>query len=313
VTFAAPIWLASLALVPIAIVASVAARRRSRRYAVRFPAVATLRIAAGPSTSWRRHVPAAFALAALAALALALARPHVSYGAPVNETSVMLVLDHSGSMASTDVAPSRLAAAERAADTFIGELPAAARVGVIGFSTTPDLVQAPVTDHNAARAIIGEQVADGSTATGNALALALQLLHGSDSTHPPAVIVLLSDGAANAGQNVLSVAREAAHDRIPIYTVALGTPGGTLQPDPFAPPVAVPPDPQLMKQIAQLSGGRSFDAQDAGELSSIYEELGSRLGTVTRKREVTYEFAIGGLALLLLAGVTSTLWSGRLP
>ena len=314
-SFAAPLWLASLALVPIAIFASIAARRRASRYAVRFPAVSTLRVAAaGPGSSWQRHVPAALALAALAALALALARPHVTYGAAVNAGSVMLVTDHSGSMASTDVQPTRLGAAERAANTFVGELPAAARVGAIAFSTTPDAVQAPVTNHDAARAIIDGQVAGGATDTGDALALALQLLHGADAKHPPAAIVLLSDGAANAGVNVLTVAREAAQEKIPIYTVALGTPDGTLQgPDPFAPPVSVPPDPQLMRQIAELSGARAFDAQSAGELSSIYKGLGSRLGTVTRKREVTDEFAIGGLALLLFAGVTSTLWSARLP
>ena len=312
-SFAAPLWLASLGLVPIAIVASVAARRRGGRYAVRFPAVSTVQLAVGPGTSWLRHLPAAFALAAIAALSLALARPHVTYGAPVDAASVILVTDHSGSMASNDVAPTRLVAAERAANTFIDELPAGARVGAIGFGTTPDMVQAPVTNHNAARALIDSQVAGGSTATGDALALALQLLHGADVHHPPAAIVLLSDGAANSGQPVSTVAREAGRDRIPIDTVALGTPNGTLQPDPFSPAVAVPPDPQLMRQIAQLSGGRAFDAQTADQLSSIYQELGHGLARVTRKREVTAEFAIGGVVLLLLAGVTSARFAGRLP
>ena len=311
---AAPLWLAALALVPLALAASIAARRRARRYAVRFPAVATVRLAIGLGSSWRRHVPAAFALAAIAALALALARPHLSYGVPVNEGSVVLVTDHSGSMASTDVQPTRLAAAERAANTFIDELPADVRVGAIAFSSSPDAVQAPVTDHNAARAIIDAQTANGATATGDALALALQLLHGGNAKHPPAAIVLLSDGAANAGQNVLAVARQAARDRIPIDTVALGTPGGTLpNPDPFGPPVGVPPDPQLMQQIAELARGRAFNAQSADQLSSIYKELGSELGTVTRKRDVTAEFAIAGLGLLLLGAVASTRWSPRLP
>ena len=313
-TFAAPLWLAALALVPLAVAASVAARRRARRYAVRFSAISTVRLAVGRGTSWQRHLPAALALAAMAALALALARPHVTYGAAVNQASVMLVTDHSGSMASTDVQPTRLAAAERAANTFIDELPSAARVGAIAFSTTPDAVQAPVTNHSAARAIIDAQVANGSTATGTALALALQLLHGANPKHPPAAIVLLSDGAANAGENVLTVAAEARQERIHIYTVALGTPGGTLpNPFPFEPPIAVPPDPQLMRQIAQLSGGRAFDAQSADELTSIYQLLGTHLGSVKRKREVTFEFAIGGLGLLLLAAVTSTRWSGALP
>ena len=313
-SFAAPIWLASLALVPLAITASIAARRRARRYAVRFPAASTVRLAVGAGTAWQRHVPAALALAAIAALALALARPRVTYGAAVNEGSVMLVTDHSGSMASTDVQPTRLAAAERAANTFIDELPASVRVGAIAFSSSPDAVQAPVAGHSAARAIIDAQVAGGATATGSALALALQLLHGAAANHPPSAIVLLSDGAANTGADVLTVARDAAHEKIPINTVALGTPYGTLQsPDPFAPPVSVPPDPQLMQQIAQLSGGRAFNAHTADQLSSIYKRLGSELGTVTRQRQVTAELAIGGLVLLLLAAATSARSAGRLP
>jgi Ca-activated chloride channel family protein len=187
-------------------------------------------------------------------------------------------------------------------------------VGAIAFSSSPDAAQAPVTNHSAARAIIDAQNANGSTATGDALELALQLLHGADKKHPPSAIVLLSDGAANAGVDVSTIARQAAQDKIPIDTVALGTPNGVLQsPDPFQPPVAVPPDPQLMQQIAQLSGGRSFNAKSAGELSSIYKQLGRKLGSVTRKREVTAVFAAGGLVLLLFGAAMSTRWSGRLP
>jgi len=313
-SFAAPLWLAALALIPVAIAAAVAARRRARRYAIRFPAVATLQAALGGRPSWWRHLPAAFALAAIGALAVALARPHVSYSAPIEQASVMLVTDHSGSMAATDVDPTRLAAAERAANSFIDQIPAKMLVGAIAFSDSPDAVQAPTADHSAARAIIDGQTANGSTATGDALALALQLLRGADPKHPPAAIVLLSDGAANAGEDVSIVARQAAQDKIPIDTVALGTPNGVLpNPDPLGAPVAVPPDPQLMAQIAQLSGGRSFNAQSSDELSSIYHELGRRLGSVTRTREVTAEFAIGGLAFLLLAAASATRWSGRLP
>jgi Ca-activated chloride channel homolog len=313
-TYASPLWLGALALIPIAILASIGARRRARRYAVRFPAMSTLRLAAGGGSSWQRHLPAAFALAAIAALALALARPHVSYSAAVDQASVMLVTDHSGSMAATDVQPTRLAAAERAANTFIDQLPAKVLVGAVAFSSSPDAVQAPQANHGAARAVISGQNASGSTATGDALQLALQLLHGADRKHPPSAIVLLSDGDANAGVDVTTVARQAALDKIPINTVALGTPDGVLpNPDPFGSPIAVPPDPQLMQQIAQLSGGRTFNAQTADELSSIYKQLGRRLGSVTRKREVTAVFAAGGLALLLLAAATSTRWSGRLP
>ncbi|HEY2258176.1 MAG TPA: VWA domain-containing protein [Solirubrobacteraceae bacterium] len=311
-SFAAPLHLLALAVVPAALAAYLFARRRRRRYAVRFTAVSTVREAAGASASWERHLPAALALAALAALAIALARPHVTYHAAVGEASVMLVTDHSGSMAASDVQPDRLTAAVNAANTFIDQLPKSVRVGAIAFSSAADAVQGPVANHTAARAIVNAQSAGGGTDTGDALQLALQLLRGGTSGHPPSAIVLLSDGAANAGPSPVAVSRVAKRDRIPIYTVALGTPQGVLaNPDPFGAPVPVPPDPQLMRQIAQVSGARAFNAQSADELSSIYKRLGSQLGSVSRQREITAVFAIAGVVLLIGAVAGSLRLSGR--
>jgi Ca-activated chloride channel homolog len=314
VSFGAPLWLLVLALVPAGLAAYILARRRAKRYAIRFTAIATLREAVAAAPSWERHLPAALALAAAALLAVALARPHLTYRAAVGEASLMLVTDHSGSMAANDVAPSRLAAAVAAANTFIDQLPRTVALGAIGFSSSPDAVQGPVSNHAAARAIIDGQVAGGGTDTGDALGLALELLHGGDQKHPPAAIVLLSDGAANAGPDPVSVGRQAGRDRIPIYTVALGTPGGILvNPDPFGAPLAVPPDPQLMAQIARVSGAHAFNAQSADQLSSIYKRLGSQLGTVSRRREITAAFAIAGLVALVMAAAGSVRWSGGLP
>ena len=143
-------------------------------------------------------------------------------------------------------------------------------------------MQGPASNHAVARSLIDSLSADGGTDTGDALQLALQLLQGGNAKHPPAAIVLLSDGAANAGPDPVAVAQAAKKDHIPIYTVALGTAGGVLQsPDPFQPNVPVPPDPQLMQAIARVSGGRAFNARSADELSSIYKNLGSQLSTVT--------------------------------
>jgi Ca-activated chloride channel family protein len=312
-SFVSPLWLLALLVVPAAVVAYILSRRRVRRYAIRFTATSTLREAVAASPTWTRHVPAALALAAVALLVVALARPHVSYRAATGEASLMLVTDHSGSMAANDVQPNRLAAAISAANSFIDQLPSTVRVGAVAFSSSADAVQAPVANHGAAREIIDGQTANGGTDTGDALALALQVLRGSAANHPPSAIVLLSDGAANAGPDPVSVSREAARDHIPIYTVALGTPSGVLaNPDPLAPPVAVPPDPQLMRQIAQVSDARAFNAKSADELSSIYKRLGSRLGTVSRKREITVVFAITGLVLLGAAAAGSVRRSGRL-
>jgi Ca-activated chloride channel family protein len=313
-SFSTPLWLLALAAVPLALAAYFRSRQRARRYVVRFTAVPTMRLAAGASPAWQRHLPAGLLLAALAVLAVALARPHVAYQAAVDQAATMLVSDHSGSMSASDVQPSRLAAAVQAADTFIDKLPSTVRVGAIAFSSSPDATQAPVADHAAARAIIDGQVAQGATDTGDSLQLALQLLHGTSAKHPPSAIVLLSDGAANAGVNAVQVARQAGLEKIPIYTVALGTSTGVLpNPDPLGPPVPVPPDPQLLAQISRASGGRAFTAQDAGSLSTIYKNLARQFGSVDRKHEVTVEFAIAGLVLLLAAAATGIRWSGRLP
>ena len=110
-TFSSPLFLLALAAIPAVLALQYATRRRARRYAVRFTAVETLRLAAGPSSTWRRRLPLGLLLAAIAALSVALARPHVAYRAAVDQASVMLVTDHSGSMAASDVQPTRLAAA----------------------------------------------------------------------------------------------------------------------------------------------------------------------------------------------------------
>jgi Ca-activated chloride channel family protein len=314
--FGSPVWLLALALIPLALILLRLAQRRRQTYAVRFPAIATLRQAAGePGSGWTRHLPAALLLAALAALAFALARPHTNYKVAVNQASIVLIIDHSGSMASTDVQPTRLAAVITAANTFIDKLPPQAKVGAIAFSTSPDQVQAPVTNHAAARQLIDNLQPSGSTATGDALALALEVLHGSNKLHPPSAIVLLSDGAANAGASPVAIARESATDHIPIFTIALGTPTGTLTvPNgPFTQQVPVPPDPELMAEIAKASGGRSFNVQDAGTLNSVYSHLGEKLGQVTRHREITSEFSILALVLLVAALGLAARLAGRLP
>jgi Ca-activated chloride channel family protein len=316
VSFATPAWLLGLALVPLALLAYDASRRRGSRYAVRFTAVPALKMAAGTVPAWRRHVPAALALAALAALVLALAKPEKTIAVPVERASIMLVTDHSRSMSATDVEPDRLSAAQRAARTFINQLPDQVRLGAVAFSDTPDAVQAPSSDHDDARRIVDGQVADGATATGAALEVAIDALRNDkqNGKRPPSAIVLLSDGKTTVPPDPVPVARTAGQLKIPIYTVALGTRDATVpNPNPFGTPLLVAPDPETLRQIAQVSGGRAFTAEDSDSLKSIYKTLGSQLGTKKQKKQITASFAIGGLVLLLGAGMTSLRWAGRLP
>lgn len=314
-SFADPAWLFALALLPLALIAQWLAGRRRRTYVVRFPAAVTLQQAVAETSRgrWRRPLPVAALLVALALLVGALAAPRVTHRVPIRAASLALVLDHSGSMDSNDVKPTRLIAAERAANTFIDQLPAGARVGVVAFSTMPDAVQQPVTDHAAARQVIDNQQAGGATDTGPALQLALQLLHGDRKHHAPAAIVLLSDGSANVGVDPVTVAAQAHRARIPIYTVALGTPNGVLQEGFFGPSVPVPPDPALMRQIARTSGGRSYGAQTEEHLSSIYQTLGRSLSTVKRKRDASVYFIAAAGLMLLVAALSSVRTAARLP
>jgi Ca-activated chloride channel family protein len=301
-----PLWLLALLAVPAAWLLYRQRRGRAARFAVRFPAAGTLLRAAPAVPAWRRHLPALLAVAAMAPLAVALARPQASVSVPIDRASIVLVTDHSGSMMATDVEPTRLAAAQKAANTFIDELPARVRLGVVTYAGGVDAVQALDLDHELGRRVLDGQTAVGATATGDALTSALDLLERG-AKDAPAAIVLLSDGKTTAGVEPVGVAEQpGTGKKIPIYTVALGTQGAILpSPAPGQPAIDVSPDPETLRQIAAVSGGKSFAADDSGSLEGIYEQLGSQLGTRKVKRELTAGFAVAGLVLLLGSGVAA--------
>lgn len=302
-SFKDPIWLLALLAIPAIWLLYIARRARAARFAVRFPAAATLSLAAPVVAAWRRHLPALLTLAAIGPLAIALARPEMQKTVPVERASIVLVTDHSGSMNADDVEPTRLDAAKKAANTFVDELPARVRLGIVTFAGSVDAVQAPSTDHDLTRRVVDAQVADGSTATGDGLKAAVELL-GREAKGAPTAIVLLSDGKNTIGQNPVAVATQpGAAKRIPIYTVGLGTEGAKLQG--FGAGLDVSPDFEALAEIADVSGGRTFSAGDSGELEGIYEKLGSQLGTRKVPREVTAAFAAVGLALLVSAGIAA--------
>jgi Ca-activated chloride channel homolog len=318
-TFASPLWLAALAAVPLLVGLYVVAQRRRRRYAVRFTALETVAAVAASVRQRRRHLPAALTLLALCALTLAIARPQVSVAVPVERASIVLVTDTSGSMNASDVDPTRMEAARRAATSFVDEVPESQRVGLVGFSEVASVLQSPTDDHDAVRAAIASR-AEGATATGDALRAALDQLRDEQAIdpeggRPPSAIVLLSDGRRTAGQDPLPVAQEARRLGVPVYTISLGTPDGRLEDprNPFGGGQAVPPDPETMRAIARASGGQAYDVRDADRLDEIYERLGSQLGTREEDREVTAAFAGGGLLLLGAAVALALRGRTRLP
>ncbi|HEX2415841.1 MAG TPA: VWA domain-containing protein [Thermoleophilaceae bacterium] len=311
-SFASPMWLAALAVIPLLFGLYVAGRRRARRYAIRFPGVSTLAPLVPASGAWRRRVPLALFLVSIAVLALALARPHATVAVPSEQATVVLVTDVSRSMLADDVDPSRLEAAREAAKRFLEQIPDEARVGAVAFSEQPHTIEPPTDDHDEVAAMIDSLSADGGTATGDGLAAALDLIDGRGERRAPAAVVLLSDGKATTGRDPLPVARQAKRLGIPINTVALGSRGAVIT-TPSGALLAVPPDPETMREIAELSGGRDYEVDDADDLGEIYEQIGTRVATKKEQREITSAFAAGGVVLLLAAAAFGLRATSRLP
>lgn len=289
---------------------------RSGREAFAMPAM--LASVAPQRPGWRRHLPVALYGLALAALIVALARPQATVAVPAEQARVLLVTDQSGSMQATDVAPSRLIAAREAASRFLDRVPAKVRVGAIAFNHGVRVLQTPTTDREALREAIDGVKAAGSTATGEALAVALQTAQRPDTPGakpPPAAIVLLSDGKSERGRDPVEVAQEAARAKVPIYTISLGTPDGTIESrrkDGSIRSEPVPPDVETMKRVAEVSGGRAFAVDDAEALDAVYERLGSQVATKKVRREITAGFAGGALAFVLIGGLLGLHFFGRI-
>jgi Ca-activated chloride channel family protein len=324
VTFREPAVLLGLALLPVAMLAYFAMQRRRRREAAAFGNPALLPNLATGRPGWRRHVPAGLLLLALAGMILALARPQRSVAAPQRAATVVLVNDVSGSMRAEDVDPDRLTAAVNSAKVLADKTPANFRLGLVTFSDYAQQIVAPTTDRGAVTSALERMVADGGTAMGDGLARGLQTAQapvptqdGKGTRTLPAIIVLLSDGKNTLGANdPLEMAAKAKQARIPIYAIALGTENGqVVQQDPFGftQTIPVPPDKETLRQIAQTTGGRFFEAVSSKDAEQIYSRIGTRLTSRPEQREVTVAFAGGAFFLLVVGGALSLVWFGRLP
>ena len=317
-SFAQPLFLLALLLVPAGVIAYMAHERNRRAAVAAFAAPAVLASVVPSAPGWRRHVPLVAYALALAVLILALAKPQRTVAVPVERASIMLTTDFSGSMQATDVPPTRLAAARAAAFNFLDEVPRSVRVGLVAFNQSARLAESPTTDRDAVRNAIAALQPSGGTATGEALAVAIGALASqkdADGLRVPSAIILLSDGKSVRGRPPQVVAQRAKDLKIPIYTVTLGTPSGTIQvrrPNGTVATRPVPPDPVESRAVAEISGGRAYTADTAKNLSDVYEALGSRIGYRDEKREITAAFSGGALALLAGGAVLSLMWFRRL-
>jgi Ca-activated chloride channel family protein len=325
-----------LLLVPLALAAYLLAQRRRSRYTVRFTNLDLLANVVSTKPGWRRHVPPALYLLALAALVISLARPQALALVPKEQATIVLVMDVSGSMNATDVRPTRLVSSQRAATEFIEQLPDKFRVGIVSFASTAQTLTRPTTDRVAVYEAISSLHAEGATAMGDGIERALDVKRpptsGGGTTRPdppdppvrpgsaaeaPLVVLLLSDGANTQGRTQpLEAASDAKALGVPVFTIALGTDQGMVDvPDETGNlrRIPVPPDELTLQRIAEVTGARFFAAPSSDDLKGVYRELGSKIGFVREKQEITVVFAASGLRFLVAGAAMSLVWFSRFP
>jgi Ca-activated chloride channel homolog len=209
------------------------------------------------------------------------------------------VIDYSTSMLNTDVTPTRIQAAQKAADAFLEEVPERFRVGAVTFADAPSVEALPTTDKEVVRTALRNATIRRGTAVGDALLRALQASRPptmANNERPPTAVLLLTDGVSVTGTPPLTAAQEARDEGVPVFTVA----------------IAAQPPPEL-QEIADISGGQAFSTTTSAQLEAVYRDLGTRLTYVEEKRELTSYF-MGGAALFLLLGAAASItWFLRLP
>lgn len=325
-------------------------RRRRRREAVRMPSVTLIRAALPGRSLWRRRIPLWLFAAGLIVLATGAARPQASVLVPSNSATILLTIDVSGSMCSTDVAPNRLTAAQKAAREFINAQPDGARIGLVAFSGIAGLLVAPTADKEALLTAIDTLRTSRGTAIGlailaaidaiaeinpNVAATGVQLPAGPTDPaltgeYEPDTIVVLTDGANSQGVDPVTAAQQAAARRLRIYTIGFGT-------NEPAPAVCTANqisggdafggnrrgqggfggggrnqeiDEETLTQVADISGGRYFKAENSAALTDVLLDLPSSISLQRKNTEVTVWFALAG-ALLVLVAVGLAQWWNR--
>ncbi len=242
--FVWPWALFALLVIPIGLGLYAWTRRRKRRFAVTYASLSLIREAMPERSRWRRLIPAALLILGMVGLVFATARPQAVVSVAKSQTSIILTLDVSRSMCSTDVTPNRLSAAQAAAKKFVDAQPSGTKIGVVAFAGTAQLLVPPTTDGQKLKDAIDSLTTSNGTLIGNALLTAIDALSkvNSDiapstlklsaadkkrqrfiSKYVPDIVVLLTDGAATGGVDPIDAAHQAADRRVRIYTIGFGT------------------------------------------------------------------------------------------
>ncbi|MDR7418323.1 MAG: VWA domain-containing protein [Armatimonadota bacterium] len=316
IDFVWPGALWALLLIPVLAVGYVRAVRRPAVRTLTFPDLAVVRQAMAHSGRWRQHLAAVVFLAGLTLVLAAFSRPTAPMPVPADRSAIMLVIDVSGSMRSTDIEPNRLEAAKAAARAFLDDVPDRVRVGMVTFGGYTTLVAPPGTDHS----VIAERMDSFTfirrTAIGEGLLEAVAALPGRvrpgpDGTlppippgdRPPGIVILLSDGRSNAGIDSVKAAEIARQQDVVVHTIGVGDPN----PSTGAFVIGGVMDESELQAVAQAGGGTYYHAKSAVALKGIYRQLARSVGWERRPDEVSGVLALAG-AVALAASLAVAYW-----
>jgi Ca-activated chloride channel family protein len=347
-TFLWPELLWLLALVPAAVAAYVWLLRRRKKAFARYANLNMVKEALGRTSRVRRHLPAALFLVALALMITAIARPAAVVMVPSQQETIILAMDVSGSMRAKDIEPTRLAAMQAAAKTFVSGLPRTVRVGVVSFAGTAAVVQQPTHAREDVIAAIDRFQLQRGTAIGSGIIVSLATIFPNQGievnefaagrnaprpvplpgdparkdakkdfkpvppgSHAGAAIILLTDGQRTAGPETMQAAKMAADRGVRVFTVGFGTPAGeVLGFEGWSFRARL--DEEALKAVANATRGEYFRAGSATDLAQVYEMLNARIVFEKKQMEITAFFSAAAAALALLAAVLSMLWFGRI-
>lgn len=342
-----PQFLLLLGLIPLLLAVYIWMLRRRRRFTVRYSSLALVRDALPRYSRFRRHLPFALFLLAIASLVVALGRPVSIVSVPTGQVTIILTIDVSRSMCSTDIKPNRLQAAESAALSFIQRQTNTTQIGIVAFSTFAELVQAPTNDQEMLQSAVESLTTGRRTAIGSGILQSIDAIAEIDksvapSTSPsspsgveptpvpkgayaPDIIVLLTDGASNVGPLPEDAAQQAADRGIRVYTIGFGTPnGGEMS---FCGPQFRGNEPfsggfggggfggfrrgideETLKRVSAITGGKYYSASSANELHQVFQSLPTYLIIKHETREISVVFTAIGALLAAIAIGLSMLW-----
>lgn len=336
-SFIWPVVLFLLVLIPIFVVLFISMqRKRRKRLAESYGSFGLSQGAAGRGPGLRSYIPPALFLVGLAILISALARPQMLVSLPKIQGTIILAFDESGSMAATDMQPTRMEAAKAAARDFVQRQPTSVQIGIVAFSDNGFAMQTPTNDQDAILAAINRLAPQRGTSLANGITAALKAISVGTGQQGPrqysnitpvptatptampagsyrsAVIVMITDGDNNENPDPLVGAQAAADRGVRIYTVGIGSAAGTaLHINGYN--VFTQLNEPMLQEISRITGGVYYNAETTQDLHKIYDNLDPQLFIKPEQTEVTSLFAGASILVLLVGGVFSLLWFSRLP